>query len=210
MTLATPLRTLLSAGLLTGLLTQVLPPVWAQTDADPSSSSAAKVAPKTVPTPAKSAPAKNSTTSSVTSKNVTAKTVAAKTAAKATTPDPTVIHPVLTSADLSSTPTRMQRCQVEISGLEGRSRTIALRECLINRTEGERLIARDCSRQYRSLPAGQSADKNTFQKQCIAGALSVAHKELPRRKPAAPKVTADGAASGNISVMPVSAPATSQ
>ncbi len=200
MTHATRLRTLFSAGLLTGLLTQALPSVWAQTDAAPDSSSAVKTVPKTALTPTKSVSAKSTST----------KTVTAKTAAKATTPDPAVIHPVLTNADLGSAPTRMQRCQVEISGLQGRPRTLALRECLIDRAEGERLIARDCSRQYRSLPAGQTADKTTFQKQCVSNALSVAHKELPRRKPAAPKVTAEGSDSGNSSVMPVSAPAASQ
>ncbi len=124
---------------------------------------------------------------------------------------PVARHTALTGAQLGNAPTRMQRCQIEISGLDGRARTLALRECLINRAEGERLIARDCARQYRNLPTGQAAaDKNAFQKQCVAGALNVAHKELPKRKPAAPKITADAAAEGGGSLMPVSAPATTQ
>lgn len=194
MTHAQRLRTLFSAGLLTGLLTQALPAAWAQTAAPAGDVPAAKVAPKTALRPA-STVAKGSITKTVTAKSPVAEPVA-------------TVHPALTAADLGSAPTRMQRCQVEISGLEGRPRTLALRECLINRAEGERLIARDCARQYRSLPTGQAAaDRNAFQKQCVAGALSVAHKELPKRKPAAPKITADADADGNSSVLPVSAPA---
>jgi hypothetical protein len=82
--------------------------------------------------------------------------------------------------------TRMQRCQSEIVGMQGAERSRNLRECLINRAEGERLIARDCSRQYRSLPASPATDKTTFQKQCIATGLQASHKELPRRKAAEP------------------------
>ncbi len=78
--------------------------------------------------------------------------------------------------------TRMQRCQQELIGVEGAERVRSLRECLINRAEGERLVARDCSRQYRSLPAGQAKDKTAFQKQCVATGLQAAHKDLPGRK----------------------------
>jgi hypothetical protein len=179
------LRTMLPTGLLTCLLTHMLPPVWAQasapqaaaSSAKPSSKPVAKVADKVVPK------------------------TSAKTALAAQPPT------TLTAADLGSNPTRMQRCQVEISGMQGPARTRALRACLIDRTEGERLIARDCARQFRSLPAGQTVEKSTFQKQCAASALNVAHKDLPRRKPAAPKVMEDGStpSNSNSGVMPVSA-----
>jgi hypothetical protein len=89
-----------------------------------------------------------------------------------------------------SGPTRMQRCQTEMAGVEGPTRTRKLRECLIGRAEGERLIARDCTRQFRSLPAGHGADKVAFQKQCVAAGLQVSHDKLPRRKPPAPRVEA--------------------
>lgn len=179
-------RTLLPTGLLSCLLTHMLPPVWAQTAAPLATASSAKQSTKSA---AKAAP---------------------KTPSKVTlAAEP---PPIVTAADLGSHPTRMQRCQVEISGMQGPARTRTLRECLIDRTEGERLIARDCARQYRSLPAGQTVEKSVFQKQCVTSALSVAHKELPRRKPAAPKVTADSSSSNNSAVLPVSsrpaAPAT--
>jgi hypothetical protein len=86
------------------------------------------------------------------------------------------------TAGASHSLTRMQRCQQELMGVEGAERVRSLRECLINRAEGERLIARDCSRQYRSLPAGQAKDKTAFQKQCVATGLQAAHKDLPGRK----------------------------
>jgi hypothetical protein len=88
---------------------------------------------------------------------------------------------------LQSGPTRMQRCQAEIAGVDAKERTLKLRACLIGRAEGERLIARDCSRQFRSLPAGSAVDKAVFQKQCVAAGLQVSHDKLPRRKPPAPK-----------------------
>jgi hypothetical protein len=178
MTHAMRLRTLLPTGLLSCLLTHMLPPVWAQPAAPLVTASSAKLASK----PAEKA--------------------APKTPKVTLAAEP---PPVVTAADLGSHPTRMQRCQVEISGMQGPARTRMLRECLIDRAEGERLIARDCARQFRSLPAGQSVEKSVFQKQCVTSALSVAHKELPRRKPAAPKVTADGSSAGNSSVLPVSA-----
>jgi hypothetical protein len=84
----------------------------------------------------------------------------------------------------------MQRCQAEIAGVDAKERTLKLRTCLIGRAEGERLIARDCSRQYRSLPAGSAGDKAVFQKQCVAAGLQVSHDKLPRRKPPAPKLEA--------------------
>lgn len=171
------LRTMLPTGLLSCLLTHMLPPVWAQSAAPLATASSAKQSSKPVSKAVSKAP---------------------KVTLAAEPP------PIVTAADLGSYPTRMQRCQVEISGMQGPARTRALRECLIDRTEGERLIARDCARQYRSLPAGQSVEKSVFQKQCVTGALSVAHKELPRRKPAAPKVTANGSTLSNSSVIPVS------
>lgn len=111
------------------------------------------------------------------------------------------------AANTAATPTRMQRCQSEIASLEGATRKRVLRECLVGRAEGERLIGRDCSRQYRSLPAGQSIDKATYIKQCSAGALNVGHKELPKSKSAAPPASASSGATPKAPSKPASAPA---
>lgn len=97
------------------------------------------------------------------------------------------------STQIVGGPTRMQRCQAEIGDLKGSARTLKLRKCLIDRTEGERLLTRDCSRQFRALPAGHKLDKVVFQKQCVATGLKVGHEELPRRKVPAPVVQASGA-----------------
>lgn len=108
---------------------------------------------------------------------------------------------------LPSGPTRMQRCQAEIAGVDAKERTLKLRACLIGRAEGERLIARDCSRQFRSLPAGSAVDKMMFQKQCVAAGLQVSHDKLPRRKPPAPKLEAANSAD-KPAVEPSPAPST--
>ncbi len=100
-------------------------------------------------------------------------------------------------------PTRMQRCQAEIGDLKGSERTLKLRKCLIDRTEGERLLTRDCSRQFRALPAGQKVDKVAFQKQCVATGLKVGHEALPRRKVAPPVAQASGAAGSSAVSQPV-------
>ncbi len=98
------------------------------------------------------------------------------------------------STQIVSKPTRMQRCQAEIGDVKGSARTVQLRKCLIDRTEGERLLTRDCGRQYRALPKGHKADKVAFQKQCVANGLNAGHQTLPRRKVPAPEVQASGAA----------------
>jgi hypothetical protein len=108
-----------------------------------------------------------------------------------------------------SGPTRMQRCQTEMAGVEGPTRTRKLRECLIGRAEGERLITRDCNRQFRSLPAGHGADKVAFQKQCVAAGLQVSHDKLPRRKPPAPRVDAAGAVGKPVAEQSLASPAAS-
>jgi hypothetical protein len=90
-------------------------------------------------------------------------------------------------------PTRMQRCQAEIGDVKGSARTLQLRKCLIDRTEGERLLTRECSRQYRALPTGHKVDKVSFQKQCVVTGLKAGHDALPRRKASAPVVQASGA-----------------
>ena len=99
-----------------------------------------------------------------------------------------------TSQIVASGPTRMQRCQAEIGDAKGSARTLKLRKCLIDRTEGERLLTRDCSRQYRALPTGHKVDKVSFQKQCVVTGLKAGTDALPRRKVAAPVATASGTA----------------
>jgi hypothetical protein len=98
------------------------------------------------------------------------------------------------STQVVSGPTRMQRCQAEIGDLKGSARTLKLRKCLIDRTEGERLLTRDCNRQYRALPKGHSQDKVPFQRKCVAAGLNVGYEALPRRKPPAPDAQDSGAA----------------
>lgn len=90
-------------------------------------------------------------------------------------------------------PTRMQRCQTEIGDVKGAARTLKLRKCLIDRTEGERLLTRDCARQFRALPSGHKQDKVSFQKQCVATGLKAGHEALPRRKAPAPDATVSAA-----------------
>jgi hypothetical protein len=108
---------------------------------------------------------------------------------------------------LHSGPTRMQRCQAEIAGVDTKERARKLRECLIGRAEGERLIARDCSRQFRSLPAGSAVDKAVFQKQCVAAGLQVSHDKLPRRKAPAPKLEAGSSADKPAAEQTIASPA---
>jgi hypothetical protein len=90
-------------------------------------------------------------------------------------------------------PTRMQRCQAELADVKGSARTLKLRKCLIDRTEGERLLTRECNQKYRALPTGHKVDKVSFQKQCVATGLKVGHEALPRRKAPAPVAQASGA-----------------
>jgi hypothetical protein len=114
-----------------------------------------------------------------------------------------------TSQIVGSGPTRMQRCQAEIGDAKGSARTLKLRKCLIDRTEGERLLTRDCSRQYRALPTGHKVDKVSFQKQCVITGLKANTEALPRRKVAAPAVLASGAA-GTPGQQTVGKPATTK
>jgi hypothetical protein len=82
------------------------------------------------------------------------------------------------------TPTRMQRCESEVASLSGAERKRVLRECLVNRNEGERIVSRNCSRQFRDLPPTDTKkDKGVFMKQCVATSLKAGHDKLPARKP---------------------------
>ncbi len=172
-------------------------PAWAQT----METAPASVKPAT-PAAKASASAARASTSAAKAPAQAAKPAAsaAKSAASAAKPAKPGDKPVAKSAPATAvvpvpvqvapdtigpTATRMQRCQAELVGVAGKDRSRILRECLVYRAEGERLLARDCSRQFRSLPAGHGTDKTTFQKQCLATALQVSHKELPRR-PARP------------------------
>lgn len=108
---------------------------------------------------------------------------------------------------VGSGPTRMQRCQAEIGDVKGSARTLQLRKCLIDRTEGERLLTRDCNRQYRALPTGHKVDKVSFQKQCVLTGLKAGHDALPRRKAPAPVAQASGASGTPTAGKPVAAKA---
>lgn len=89
-------------------------------------------------------------------------------------------------AQPSLAPTRLQRCQAEVASLQGPARKRGLSECLVNRIEGERIVARNCTRQFRDMPAGGTTlDKATFHKQCVEASLAAGHDKVARR-PAAP------------------------
>lgn len=82
------------------------------------------------------------------------------------------------------TPTRMQRCESEVASLSGAERKRVLRECLVNRNEGERIVSRNCTRQFRDMPPSNTkVDKAAFMKQCVATSLKAGHDKLPARKP---------------------------
>jgi hypothetical protein len=107
-----------------------------------------------------------------------------------------------TAAQSSHSPSKMQRCQAELASVQGNTRTLQLRECLVARTEGERLITRDCAKQLRELPPDPAVDKAVMQKKCVASALNVGYAQLPKRavetsadtaKPAAAEPAALGA-----------------
>jgi hypothetical protein len=110
------------------------------------------------------------------------------------------------TTQIVSGPTRMQRCQAELADVKGSARTLKLRKCLIDRTEGERLLTRECNQKYRALPTGHKEDKVSFQKQCVATGLKVGHEALPRRKAPAPVAQASGAKASAV----VSQPAASK
>jgi hypothetical protein len=84
-------------------------------------------------------------------------------------------------AAAQSSPSKMQRCQTELAGVQGNERKLQLRQCLVSRTEGERLITRDCAKQLRELPVDPAVDKAVLQKKCVVNALNVAHDQLPKR-----------------------------
>ena len=105
-------------------------------------------------------------------------------------------------AQSSHGPSKMQRCQAELASVEGNTRKLQLRECLVARTEGERLITRDCAKQLRELPPDPAVDKAVTQKKCIANGLNMGYAQLPKRavvtsadtaKPAAAEPAALGA-----------------
>jgi hypothetical protein len=82
------------------------------------------------------------------------------------------------------TPTRMQRCESEVASLSGAERKRVLRECLVSRNEGERIVSRNCSRQFRDMPPGDTkVNKGVFMKQCVQTSLKAGHDKLPARKP---------------------------
>jgi hypothetical protein len=89
----------------------------------------------------------------------------------------------------------MQRCESEVASLSGADRKRVLRECLVNRNEGERIVSRNCSRQFRDMPpGGTKIDKGVFMKQCVATGLKAGHDKLPARKPATPSSAAAASA----------------
>jgi hypothetical protein len=110
-----------------------------------------------------------------------------------------------TTQIVSGGPTRMQRCQAELADVKGSARTLKLRKCLIDRTEGERLLTRDCNRQFRALPTGHKVDKVAFQKQCVTTGLKAGHEALPRRKAPTPDVLASSASGQPAAAKPATA-----
>ncbi len=108
----------------------------------------------------------------------------------------TVATPNSAAKPTGHVPTRMQRCESEVAGLTGADRKRVLRECLVNRNEGERIVSRNCFRQFRDLPSdGTKVEKAAFMKQCVTTSLKAGHDKLPDRKPAsAPVAAASGAA----------------
>lgn len=112
-------------------------------------------------------------------------------------------------------PTRMEYCQRDLGGLQGDERKRALRECLMRRLEGERLVARECRRQVRDVPAAANQQWQ-LQRECENRALSVPTAELPQRPPAAPprevagaefKPAESAAPSAQAAPVPAAAPA---
>jgi hypothetical protein len=107
----------------------------------------------------------------------------------------TVVTPHSGAKPTGHVPTRMQRCELEVVGLKGADRTRGLRECLVNRNEGERIVSRNCFRQFRDLPpGGTKVDKSVFMKHCVAAGLKAGHDKLPARKPAPAAVSGASAA----------------
>jgi hypothetical protein len=94
-----------------------------------------------------------------------------------------------TPAPTARSLTRMQHCQMEIEALQGSERQRTLRECLVQRTEGERIVTRNCTRQMRDLPAGTHVDKPALHKKCVETALQVRRAELPGYKAPAASAT---------------------
>jgi hypothetical protein len=103
-------------------------------------------------------------------------------------------------AAAQSSPSKMQRCQAELAGVQGNERKLQLRQCLVARTEGERLITRDCAKQLRELPPEPAVDKALMQKKCVANALNVGYAQLPKRTVVAFVDTAKPAASEPVAL----------
>lgn len=114
-------------------------------------------------------------------------------------------------------PTRMEYCQRDLGGLQGDARKRALSECLVRRLEGERLVARECRRQVREVPAAANQQWQ-LQRECETRALSVPTPELPQRPAAASREVADAtfkpvdaaAPSAEAAPAPAAAPARSE
>ena len=84
-------------------------------------------------------------------------------------------------------PTRMQRCNAEVTSTAPAERKRLLGDCLRIRLEGERLVERSCRRKFRELTVEATASKEEWQKQCVTAGLAASYAELPRRPPPAPK-----------------------
>jgi hypothetical protein len=98
----------------------------------------------------------------------------------------------------SHAPTRMQRCEAEVKGLTGADRKRLLRECLVSRNEGERVVSRNCFRQFRDRPVSDpKMDKPTFMRQCVVQSLKAGQDKLPPRKVAPAAVASSSAKTTN-------------
>jgi hypothetical protein len=86
-------------------------------------------------------------------------------------------------------PTRMQFCNAEVTLPDGSERKRVLRECLVRRAEGERLIERECRTQLSAVPFKTAADKHAAQKQCVLPRLQSSYLDMPRRPPPPPTDT---------------------
>jgi hypothetical protein len=87
-------------------------------------------------------------------------------------------------------PTRMQFCNVEVTLPDGSERKRVMRECLVRRAEGERLLERECRSQLSSVPFSSASDKHQAHKQCLLPRLQISYQDMPRRPiPVAPPVS---------------------
>jgi hypothetical protein len=84
--------------------------------------------------------------------------------------------------------------------VQGNDRKLQLRQCLVARTEGERLITRDCAKQLRELPVDPAVDKAALQKKCVSTALNVGYAQLPKRAVTASTDAAKPAAAESVAL----------